>query len=61
MKFVSSIRLDETIESLVFKGALTKRIFELYIGKAFALYWREDDIFIMDNLSSPEFYRKDVV
>ena len=49
---LSSIRSDGHTESIVFKGALNKKIFELYVEKVLAPSLRPGDIVVMDNLSS---------
>lgn len=49
---VSSIRLDGTTECFIFKGALTKRIYEVYGDKIWALSLREGDMLTIDDLSS---------
>ena len=49
---LSSIRSDGHTESIVFKGALNKDIFEVYVEKVLAPSLRPGDIVIMDNLSA---------
>ena len=48
---LSSIRSDGHTESIVFKGALNKDIFEAYVKKVLAPSLRPGDIVVMDNLS----------
>ena len=48
---LSSIRSDGHTESIVFKGALNKEIFEAYLKKVLASSLRPGDIVVMDNLS----------
>ena len=45
---LSSIRSDGHTESIVFKGALNKKIFELYVEKVLAPSLRPGDIVVMD-------------
>lgn len=49
---LSSIRLDGTTESVVFEGAVNRKIFDKYIEEFLAPTLRPGDIVIMDNLSS---------
>ena len=49
---LSSIRSDGHTESIVFKGALNKEIFESYVEKVLAPSLRPGDIVVMDNLSA---------
>ena len=49
---LSSIRSDGHTESIVFKGALNKEIFEAYVKKVLAPSLRPGDIVVMDNLSA---------
>ena len=49
---LSYIRSDGHIESIVFKGALNKKIFELYVEKVLAPSLRPGDIVVMDNFSA---------
>ena len=49
---LSSIRSDGHTESIVFKGALNKDIFEAYVEKVLAPSLRPGDIVVMDNLSA---------
>lgn len=45
---LSSIRSDGHTESIIFKGALNKKIFELYVEKVLAPSLRPGDIVVMD-------------
>ena len=45
---LSSIRSDGHTESIVFKGALNKKIFELYVEEVLAPSLRPGDIVVMD-------------
>lgn len=49
---LSSIRSDGHTESIVFKGALNKEIFEAYVEKVLASSLRPGDIVVMDNFSA---------
>jgi transposase len=49
---LSSIRLDGTTESLVFGGAVDRKMFDAYIKECLAPTLRPGDIVIMDNLSA---------
>ena len=49
---LSSIRSDGHTESIVFKGALNKDIFEAYVKKVLAPSLRPGDIVVMDNFSA---------
>ena len=49
---LSSIRSDGHTESIVFKGALNKDIFEAYVNKVLAPSLRPGDIVVMDNFSA---------
>ena len=49
---LSSIRSDGNTESIVFKGALNKNIFEAYVEKVLSPSLRPGDIVVMDNLSA---------
>ena len=51
MTVLSSIRLDGTTESVVFKGAVDRKMFDEYIKTILAPSLRPGDIVIMDNLS----------
>ena len=48
---LSSIRLDGHTESIVFRGALNRDIFEAYIEEVLAPSLRPGDIVVLDNLS----------
>jgi len=48
---LSSIRLDGETESLVFEGAVDRKMFDSYIKEGLAPTLRPGDIVIMDNLS----------
>jgi transposase len=49
---LSAIRLDGTTESLVFEGAVDRKMFDEYIKQILAPVLRAGDILIMDNLGS---------
>ena len=49
---LSSIRLDGETESLVFEGAVDRRMFEAYIVQVLGPSLRAGDIVVMDNLGS---------
>ena len=49
---LSSIRSDGHTEAIVFKGALNRDIFEVYVEKVLAPSLRPGDIVVMDNLSA---------
>jgi len=49
---LSSIRLDGTTESLVFDGAVDRKMFDAYIKQCLALTLRHGDIVVMDNLNA---------
>ena len=49
---LSSIRLDGTTESLVFEGAVDRKMFDAYIKEVLAPTLRPGDIVVMDNLSA---------
>ena len=49
---LSSIRSDGHTESIIFKGALNRAIFEVYVEKVLSPSLRPGDIVIMDNLSA---------
>ena len=49
---LSSIRSDGHTESIVFKGALNKDIFEAYVEKVLSPSLRPGDIVVMDNFSA---------
>ena len=49
---LSSIRLDGGTESVLFEGAVDRRIFEAYIEQILGPSLRPGDIVIMDNLAS---------
>ena len=49
---LSSIRSDSHTESIVFKGALNKEIFEAYVEQVLAPSLRPGDIVVMDNFSA---------
>ena len=49
---LSSIRLDGEIQSLMFEGAVDRKMFEAYIEQVLGPSLRPGDIVIMDNLSS---------
>ena len=44
--------MDGTTEALVFDGALNGEMFKVYMANCLAPTLREDDVVIMDNLSS---------
>lgn len=48
---LSSIRLDGTTESVLFEGAVDRKMFEEYIREILAPRLRLGDILIMDNLN----------
>ena len=49
---LSSIRLDGDTESLVFEGAVDRKMFDAYIQEGLAPNLRPGDIVVMDNLSA---------
>lgn len=49
---LSSIRLDGETESLVFEGAVDRKMFEAYIEQVLGPSLRAGDIVVMDNLDS---------
>ena len=49
---LSSIRLDGETESLVFEGAVDRKMFDAYIKEILAPTLRPGDIVVMDNLSA---------
>jgi len=49
---LSSIRLDGTTESLVFEGAVDRKMFDAYIRECLAPSLRPGDIVVMDNLNA---------
>jgi transposase len=49
---LSSIRLDGAAESLVFEGAVDRKMFDAYIKEMLAPTLRPGDVVIMDNLSA---------
>ena len=49
---LSSIRLDGETESLVFEGAVDRKMFDAYIKEGLAPTLRPGDIGVMDNLSA---------
>ena len=49
---LSSIRLDGKTESLVFEGAVDRKMFDAYIKEVLAPTLRPGDIVVMDNLSA---------
>jgi transposase len=49
---LSSIRLDGTTESLVFEGAVDRKMFDAYIKEGLAPTLRPGDIVVMDNLNA---------
>jgi transposase len=49
---LSSIRLDGTTESLVFEGAVDRKMFDAYIKESLAPTLRPGDIVVMDNLNA---------
>lgn len=48
---LSSVRLDGTTESVLFEGALDRKMFDEYIKKILVPQLRPGDILVMDNLS----------
>jgi transposase len=49
---LSSIRFDGTTESLIFEGAVDRKMFDAYIEEGLAPTLRPGDIVIMDNLNA---------
>lgn len=49
---LSSIRLDSATESLIFEGAVDRKMFDAYIKEVFAPTLRPGDIVVMDNLNA---------
>ena len=49
---LSSIRLDGTTQSLVFEGALDRKMFDAYIKEFLAPTLKPGDIVVMDNLNA---------
>jgi hypothetical protein len=49
---LSSIRLDGTTESVLFEGAVDRKMFDEYIKEILALRLRPGDILVMDNLNT---------
>ena len=49
---LSSIRLDGETESLVFEGAVDRKMFDAYIEEGLAPALRPGDIVVMDNLNA---------
>ena len=49
---LSSIRLDGTTESVLFEGAVDRKMFDEYIKEILAPQLRSGDIVIMDNLNA---------
>jgi transposase len=49
---LSSIRLDGTTESLVFEGAVDRKMFDAYIKEGLVPTLRPGDIVVMDNLNA---------
>jgi transposase len=49
---LSAIRLDGTTESLVFEGAVDRKMFDAYIKEGLAPTLRPGDIVVMDNLNA---------
>ena len=49
---LSSIRLDGETESLIFEGAVDRKMFDAYIQEGLAPTLRPGDIVVMDNLSA---------
>ena len=47
-----SIRLDGVTESLVFEGAVDRKMFDAYVKEALAPTLRQGDIVVMDNLNA---------
>ena len=52
LTILSSLRMDGTMEALVFEGALNGELFTGYMKNCLAPTLREGDVVIMDNLSS---------
>jgi transposase len=55
---LSSIRLDGTTESILFEGAVDRKMFDEYIKEILSPQLRPGDIVIMDNLSA---HKSDIV
>lgn len=49
---LSSVRLDGTTESLVFEGAVDRKMFDAYVKELLAPALRPGDIVVMDNLNA---------
>jgi transposase len=49
---LSSIRLGGSTESLVFEGAVDRKMFDAYIKEVLAPTLRPDDVVVMDNLNT---------
>jgi transposase len=49
---LSSIRLDGTTESLVFEGAVDRKMFDAYVKEGLAPTLRPGDIVVLDNLNA---------
>lgn len=49
---LSSIRLDSSTESLIFEGAVDRKMFDAYIQEVLAPTLRPGDIVVMDNLNA---------
>ena len=49
---LSSVRLDGTTESVLFEGAVDRKMFDAYIKEVLAPQLRPGDIVIMDNLNA---------
>lgn len=49
---LSSIRLDSSTESLIFEGAVDRKMFDAYVKEVLAPTLRPGDIVIMDNLNA---------
>jgi len=49
---LSSVRLDGTTESVLFEGAVDRKMFDEYIKEILAPQLRPGDIVIMDNLNA---------
>jgi len=49
---LSSVRLDGTTESLVFEGAVDRKMFDAYVKDILAPALRPGDIVVMDNLNA---------
>lgn len=49
---LSSIRLDGTTESILFEGAVDRKMFDAYIREILVPQLRPGDILIMDNLNA---------